>query len=172
MYMYVWEWFVSFYYYGTTSILFQCTLYMCTCTCTHVHVHVHMHVFMCSFSNHMIQYTYCIHVHTCMYIHVCTCTSQTCTCTHMYKLQFYIIIHLWDHWLHSGRPRRTSEILVQGKEHEWADVNKKYLVQCRYCGGFLQGEVIDFKCTYTFVHVRTCMCANLLIVFISVIRVS
>ena len=142
------------------------------CTCVHVHVHMYMYMYICMYL--------CVHfliiwfnIHTVyMYIHVCTCTSQTCTCTHMYKLQFYIIIHLWDHWLHSGRPRRTSEILVQGKEHEWADVNKKYLVQCRYCGGFLQGEVIDFKCTYTFVHVRTCMCANLLIVFISMIRVS
>ena len=168
MYMYVWEWFVSFYYYGTTSILF----FSVHCTCVHVHVHMYMYMYICMYL--------CVHfliiwfnIHTVyMYIHVCTCTSQTCTCTHMYKLQFYIIIHLWDHWLHSGRPRRTSEILVQGKEHEWADVNKKYPVQCRYCGGFLQGEVIDFKCTYTFVHVRTCMCANLLIVFISMIRVS
>lgn len=55
----------------------------------------------------------------------------------------------------SDRPRRTSEILVQGKEHEWTDVNKKKLVQCRYCGGFLQAHVrpgIECKVCRMYVH--------------------
>ncbi|XP_019849446.1 PREDICTED: uncharacterized protein LOC105316914 [Amphimedon queenslandica] len=40
-----------------------------------------------------------------------------------------------------GNPRRSSEIFVQGKEHEWTDFNKKFPVQCRYCNGFIQVSV-------------------------------
>jgi hypothetical protein len=38
----------------------------------------------------------------------------------------------------SVQPRRTSEMFVQGKEHEWVEHKKKIPVQCRYCGGFIQ----------------------------------
>ena len=44
-----------------------------------------------------------------------------------------------DYFICSGNPRRTSEILVQGKEHQWTDYNKKFPIQCRYCAGFIQG---------------------------------
>ena len=39
-----------------------------------------------------------------------------------------------------GVPRRTSECLVQGKEHEWSDYTKKLPAQCRYCSGIIQCE--------------------------------
>ena len=42
--------------------------------------------------------------------------------------------------LKSGVPRRTSECLVQGKEHGWSDYTKKLPAQCRYCSGIIQCE--------------------------------
>ena len=32
-------------------------------------------------------------------------------------------------------------MFIQGKEHDWVELNKKFPVQCRYCSGFIQGRV-------------------------------